>query len=46
MENYSNQSKENQFKDWFCQQFNVDKDGKFKHQDVELLIYHINPIST
>lgn len=35
MENYSNQSKENQFKDWFCQQFNVDKDGKFKHQDVE-----------
>lgn len=35
MENYSDQSKENQFKDWFCQQFNVDKDGKFKHQNVE-----------
>ena len=35
MENYSDQSKENQFKDWFCQQFNVDKDVKFKHQNVE-----------
>ena len=36
MENYSDQSKENQFKQWFCQQFNVDKDGKFKHQNIQL----------
>lgn len=36
MENYSDQSKENQFKDWFYQQFNVDKDGKFIHQNVQL----------
>ena len=36
MENYSNQSKENQFKQWFFQQFNVEKNGKFIHQNVQL----------
>ena len=36
MENYSDQSKENQFKQWFFQQFNVEKNGKFIHQNVQL----------
>lgn len=36
MENYSDQSKENQFKQWFCQKFNVDEQGNFTHQNIQL----------
>lgn len=36
MENYSDQSKENQFKEWFEQKFLVDEQGNFIHQNVQL----------
>lgn len=35
MENYSDQSKENQFKDWFEKKFDVDEKGQFIHQNIQ-----------
>lgn len=35
MANYSDQSKENQFKQWFEKQFNVDEKGQFIHQNIQ-----------